>query len=89
MKYVLLVYAAMSLVTLAAFGLDKRAARRGRGRTRESTLHLLELLGGFPGGLLGQRLFRHKRQKARYLVVFWGIVLLHVAGWVIWCRLGR
>jgi uncharacterized membrane protein YsdA (DUF1294 family) len=29
--------------------------------------------------LLGQRLFRHKTQKVRFRIVFWMVVLLHVA----------
>ena len=81
LRIFLLIYAAMSLVTLAAYGVDKRAALRGDWRVRESTLHLMELLGGFPGGFAGQHLFRHKRRKGPYLVVFWGIVVLHVLAW--------
>jgi uncharacterized membrane protein YsdA (DUF1294 family) len=41
----------------------------------------MELLGGWPGGLAGQIFFRHKRRKVSYMVVFWGIVLIHVALW--------
>ena len=86
MKYVLALYALMSIVTLAAYGLDKRAAARGRRRIAEATLHLLELLGGFPGALLGQRVFRHKRRKGRYLAVFWLIVAVHATGWLLWLK---
>jgi uncharacterized membrane protein YsdA (DUF1294 family) len=70
-----------------AFGLDKRAARRGRWRVPEASLHLVELLGGFPGALIGQRIFRHKRRKARYMLIFWLIVALHAAGWLAWLLL--
>ncbi len=81
---VLIVYAVASVITFFAYGLDKRAARRGRWRTPEATLHLLELLGGFPGAMLAQRIFRHKRGKVRYLIIFWLIVALHAAGWAGW-----
>ncbi len=81
---VLIVYAVASVITFFAYGLDKRAARRGRWRTPEATLHLLELLGGFPGAMLAQRIFHHKRGKVRYLIVFWLIVALHAAGWAGW-----
>lgn len=60
-----------SLLSFVAIWRDKRAAGRGGWRTPESTLHLLELLGGWPGSLAGQRLFRHKTQKLSYRVVFW------------------
>ncbi len=81
-------YLVMSLVTLAAYGVDKRAARLGRRRIPERTLHLLELLGGWPGALLGMRVVRHKGNKTSYVIVFWLIVLLHAAGWgfFLWAR---
>lgn len=78
---VLVVYATMSLVTALFYGLDKRAARLDRSRTPESTLHLLELLGGWPGALIAQQLFRHKRRKKPFLLVTWLIVAMHIAGW--------
>ncbi len=81
---VLIVYAVASVITFFVYGIDKRAARRGRRRTPEATLHLLELLGGFPGAMVAQRVFRHKRGKVSYLIVFWLIVGLHVAGWAGW-----
>ncbi len=81
---VLIVYAVASVITFFVYGIDKRAARRGRWRTPEATLHLLELLGGFPGAMVAQRVFHHKRGKVSYLLVFWFIVALHIAGWAGW-----
>lgn len=80
------VYGLMSLITFAVYGLDKRAARLGQSRTPEATLHVLELLGGWPGALLAQRLLRHKNVKVGYQVVFWLIVAVHVAGWFVAAR---
>ena len=51
---------AASILSFVEYWRDKRAAIAGRRRVRESTLHLLDLVGGWPGGLLAQRLFRHK-----------------------------
>jgi uncharacterized membrane protein YsdA (DUF1294 family) len=76
------VYGAMSVVAFQAYLVDKRAAVRDRRRIPETTLHLLELLGGWPGALLAQRLIRHKNAKVGYQVVFWVIVMVHVAGWI-------
>jgi uncharacterized membrane protein YsdA (DUF1294 family) len=72
----------MSVVAFQAYLVDKRAAVRDRRRIPETTLHLLELLGGWPGALLAQRLIRHKNAKVGYQVVFWVIVMVHVAGWI-------
>ena len=76
------VYGLMSLITFVAYYLDKRAARLGRPRTPEATLHVLELLGGWPGAWLAQRIIRHKNAKVGYQVVFWLIVVAHVGGWI-------
>lgn len=70
--------AALSCATFAAYGFDKRQAVTAGRRLPERTLHLLAFLGGWPGALVGQRLFRHKTAKTSFLIVFWLIVLLHI-----------
>ena len=85
-------YAAVSAVTFAAYGLDKRAARRGTRRTPEVTLHLLSLLGGWPGALVAQRTFRHKTVKQPFRAVFWCTVALNCLALgllVAWPSIGR
>jgi uncharacterized membrane protein YsdA (DUF1294 family) len=80
------VYGLMSLVCFFAYYRDKQFAIKNLQRTPEARLHLYELLGGWPGGLLAQRLIRHKNRKLSYQLVFWLIVLLHVAiaGLLLW-----
>ena len=81
----LAVLAALSLITWLTYAHDKRAARRGDSRVSESSLHLLELLGGGPAAIAAQQFFRHKTSKTSYRVVFWLMVVLHtalLAGWV-------
>ena len=79
LRFALIAYAAMSLVTLIAFALDKSAARGGRRRVPERTLQLLALLGGWPGALLAMPVFRHKRRKGSFVAIVVLIVLVHVA----------
>jgi uncharacterized membrane protein YsdA (DUF1294 family)/cold shock CspA family protein len=79
---VLAVYLAVSVVTFAAYALDKSAARRGGWRTAESRLHLLALLGGWPGALVAQATLRHKSRKQPFRTVFWGTVVLNGAFFV-------
>ncbi len=57
--------------TFALFGLDKwRAGRRAGRRTAESSLLLACALGGWPGGLLGMMVFRHKSAKPSFQLKF-------------------
>lgn len=69
----------LSLATFAVYARDKRAARLANQRTPEATLHLLEVLGGWPGALLAQRALRHKNRKLSYQFAFWGCVIAHEA----------
>lgn len=87
MGWIVLGYAVMSAVTFCAYALDKARARRGGWRIAEKTLHGLELLGGWPGALVAQRVVKHKRRKASYMLVFGLIVLAHAAAWG-WYLLG-
>ena len=73
------IVAMMSVVCFAAYGLDKRRATIGGRRIPERTLHVLAFLGGWPGALLGQRVFRHKTKKLPFLIAFWFVIALHVA----------
>jgi len=69
--------ALLSLIAYTAHYRDKRSAEAGRERTPESVLHMLEMLGGWPGAYLAQRQFRHKGSKFSYQAVFWMIVAVH------------
>lgn len=74
---VMWVYLAASLVAFIAYAFDKSAARNDQWRTKESTLHLFSLAGGWPGALAAQRLLRHKSSKQSFQFVFWITVILN------------
>jgi uncharacterized membrane protein YsdA (DUF1294 family) len=81
--------ATINVVTFLAFGFDKwRAGRPGR-RTPESTLLLLAALGGWPGGLLGMNLFRHKTAKWTFKFKFALAVIPLVLGIWAWLHFGQ
>ena len=69
----------LSIASFVLYGLDKRRAVHGGRRVPEFTLQLLAFLGGWPGALFGQRQFRHKTKKTPFLIVFWFLVVAHVA----------
>jgi uncharacterized membrane protein YsdA (DUF1294 family) len=78
-------YSAMSCIAFVLYRHDKRAAQAGTGRTRERTLHLVDLLGGWPGGLFAQDRLRHKTRKATFQLIFWVTVVFNCAllGWLL------
>jgi uncharacterized membrane protein YsdA (DUF1294 family)/cold shock CspA family protein len=75
--FVLIVYFTASAITFLAYAWDKAAARNNDWRTQESTLHLLGLLGGWPGALVAQRLLRHKSTKQSFQAAFWVTVVVN------------
>ncbi|AVV83226.1 DUF1294 domain-containing protein [Shewanella putrefaciens] len=72
-------YLTLSFLTFIAYAIDKSAAKRNKWRTKESTLHLLALMGGWPGALFAQNLLRHKSVKASFRNVFWLTVVANLA----------
>ena len=78
--------AVLGAVTFLAFGYDKwRASRSGR-RVPESTLVLLGALGGWPGGLLGMIVFRHKTAKWTFKLMYaFALIPFAAAIWA-WLR---
>jgi uncharacterized membrane protein YsdA (DUF1294 family) len=71
-------YLIASVVTFLVYAKDKAAARAGRRRTPERTLHLLAVVGGWPGAVLGQQWFRHKRIKRPFRRIFWCTVIINL-----------
>ena len=85
---ILLWYLAASVAAVLAYGVDKSAAERNRWRVKESTLHLLALVGGWPGALIAQSVFRHKSRKPSFQAVFTVTVIVNCVALVLvwWAR---
>ena len=78
----LLAYGVASLLAFGLYRYDKQQAKAGQWRTPEKILHGVELLGGWPGALVAQQMFRHKTRKLSYQLLFWLIVVVHQVVWV-------
>jgi uncharacterized membrane protein YsdA (DUF1294 family) len=72
-----IVYGVMSSVAFILYGVDKYAAIKGGQRIPENRLHLCSLLGGWPGALLAQSMFRHKTRKQSFQMQFWLVSLIN------------
>ncbi len=79
---ILLAYLLASVAGFLLFWADKNKAQKGQWRIPESTLHGVELFGGWPGTLIAQQVFRHKTRKVSYLVTLWLIIALHQLIWL-------
>ena len=78
----LLAYGVASGLAFGLYWYDKHQAQAGQWRTPEKVLHGVELLGGWPGALVAQQMFRHKTRKLSYQIWFWLIVAVHWAVWI-------
>ncbi|KRA95789.1 hypothetical protein ASD83_19325 [Devosia sp. Root685] len=79
-------YAAVGIVSFAAYGSDKRSAESGQWRISEVTLLGVDLCFGVLGGLIGQEIFRHKTRKDGYVLttmLIAGVHLLWIAGFAL------
>ena len=68
----------ITLVTFAFYGFDKHQSTRNRLRIPEVILHILALIGGTIGAILGQLTFRHKTQKSSFRIIFYLIITLQI-----------
>lgn len=80
---VIFIYFIANCITFIVYEFDKSAAMNKRWRTREATLHFLGLIGGWPGALIAQRMFRHKSKKRDFQIVFWLAVVVN-SGLLAW-----
>ncbi|GFD94373.1 hypothetical protein KUL156_15780 [Alteromonas sp. KUL156] len=71
-------YGALSLFAVLIYGIDKSAAKKDMWRISEAKLHLLSLVGGWPGALLAQQIFKHKRNKSSFMKVYWVMVVVNL-----------
>ena len=98
-SWVLLIHIQNSLIVIIFYAYDKRIAifngdkddqghspnPNAKKRIPEKLLHLGELLGGWPGGLLARFTLRHKtnwKKKIAFKLGNWLILLLHLGFWV-------
>lgn len=74
----------INVVTFVAYGFDKHRAGQGGSRVTEATFYVLALVGGTPGSILAQQIFRHKTRKSKFRRVFWTIATVQMAGLTLW-----
>ena len=76
-------YYGASIITYGCYSRDKTAAQNAGRRTSEATLHLMSLVGGWPGALIAQVVLRHKTRKPSFLVGYWFTVIVNCTALVV------
>jgi len=77
--YVLILYyLILGLLTFSVFAKDKHASKHGLWRVPENTLHILSLLGGWTGGVVGQKILRHKTHKQPFKTLFTITIFINI-----------
>ena len=73
----------LSLITIFYYARDKAKAQNNSWRISEDKLQLFSVLGGWPGAIVAQQLFRHKTAKKSFQRVFWATVVINcsVVAW--------
>lgn len=81
---ILTLYVITSLITFLIYWKDKSAAANKAWRTKEIRLHLLSLIGGWPGALIAQEKLRHKTSKTAFKTVFWITVFINIIAYILY-----
>lgn len=78
LKNILIYLLIINLITFLAMYIDKKKAKWGKWRIKESTLFTLVFLGGGIGGIVGMYTFRHKTRKPRFVIGFPTILIVEI-----------
>ena len=57
--------------------IDKKRAIKHKYRIKENTIFTFFILGGFLGGFLSMKMFRHKTKKKNFYIIGFLSVILH------------
>jgi len=87
-KNILIYLVVINLIAFLAMCIDKKRAKWGKWRIKESTLFTLVFLGGGIGGIAGMYTFRHKTKKVRFVIGFPLILIVEVVCAVIFICIG-
>ena len=68
----------INLITFLVMYIDKKRAKWGKWRIKESTLFTLVLIGGSIGGILGMKMLRHKTKKPMFKIGFPMILIIQI-----------
>lgn len=78
----------MSVISFAAFGIDKKKAQKHKWRIPEKTLITLTLAGGVVGSWLGMWIFHHKTKHPKFYAaaIIGALLWAALCVWLWYCQ---
>lgn len=79
-----------SVVTFLLYGLDKTQAKKEKGRVPNLIHHMMALIGGYLGALIGRSVFNHKsnfRRNPEFLIIIILGMIVSIA-FIVWHYFG-
>ena len=77
-KNIIIYLIIINIIAFLAMFIDKKKAKKGRWRIKESTLLFLALMGGSIGEIIGMYVFYHKTQKPKFFIGVPVIIVLQI-----------
>lgn len=78
----LALYSFMSVLCFLMVRSDKHRAEARRWRISDSSMHLTQLLWGWPGSLVAQKIYFHKARKKSFQGTLNFIIFMHLLFWI-------
>jgi uncharacterized membrane protein YsdA (DUF1294 family) len=75
----LTVLAAINVISFLTYAVDKYRAIKGYWRIKETTLHFISLIGGWPAAAVAQRWLKHKNIKIAFQRRYWLTIVVNLA----------
>jgi uncharacterized membrane protein YsdA (DUF1294 family) len=77
-KYILIYFVLINLISFILFFLDKEKAKKDKWRIQERTLHTASFMGGVLGSIAAMKLFHHKTRKKAFIVITFIALLFNI-----------
>jgi len=68
----------INVISFLTYAIDKYRAKKGYWRIKETTLHLMSLVGGWPGAAVAQRWLKHKNRKVTFQIRYWLTIVVNI-----------
>lgn len=81
-SFPLILYSIMSVICFFMMRIDKIRAEKGLWRISDDSLHMAQLLWGWPGTLIAQKIYFHKARKKTFQGALHFIIFIHLIAWV-------